>query len=742
MIKKSIPLFTALAVSITAAGVGSAPAAAQEMSHSANFWWPETLNLEPLRAHDTRSNPYGGDFDYPAAFNSVDYEALKADIAAVLTNSQDWWPADWGTYGGLMIRMAWHSAGTYRVHDGRGGADGGQQRFQPLNSWPDNVSLDKARRLLWPVKQKYGPSVSWADLMILAGNVSLESMGFETLGFAGGRTDDWEADQVYWGAETQWLANDKRYDKDGKLEKPLAAVQMGLIYVNPEGPNGNNDPVSAAADIRESFGRMAMNDEEIVALIAGGHTLGKAHGAVKPDCIGPAPAGAPIEEQGFGWKNKCGTGKGADAMTSGLEGAWTATPTAWSIMYLDNLFRFDWKQTKSPAGATQWIPTDEAAANMVPDAHIAGKRHAPIMFTTDLALKEDPEFRKIAERFLKNPKEFDLAFAKAWFKLTHRDMGPRTRYVGPEVPEEIFIWQDPVPAADYKLIDKNDAAKLKANILKSGLSVPVLVRTAWASASSYRGSDMRGGANGARVRLEPQKDWAANNPEELAQALATLTKVQQDFNKSLSGGKQVSLADVIVLGGAAAIEQAAREAGVAVEVPFAPGRTDASQEMTDVESFAVLEPSADAFRNYYSDGSYGTPTQMLVEKADLLTLSVPEMTALVGGMRALNANAGQTAYGVFTDKPGTLSNDFFVNLLDMSTVWSKSDKAEGVYEGRDRATNDLKWTATPVDLIFGSNSELRAVAEAYAANNEQFLNDFVTAWTKVMQADRFDLNQS
>ena len=742
MIKKSIPLFTALAVSITAAGVGSAPAAAQEMSHSANFWWPETLNLEPLRAHDTRSNPYGGDFDYPAAFNSVDYEALKADIAAVLTNSQDWWPADWGTYGGLMIRMAWHSAGTYRVHDGRGGADGGQQRFQPLNSWPDNVSLDKARRLLWPVKQKYGPSVSWADLMILAGNVSLESMGFETLGFAGGRTDDWEADQVYWGAETQWLANDKRYDKDGKLEKPLAAVQMGLIYVNPEGPNGNNDPVSAAADIRESFGRMAMNDEEIVALIAGGHTLGKAHGAVKPDCIGPAPAGAPIEEQGFGWKNKCGTGKGADAMTSGLEGAWTATPTAWSIMYLDNLFRFDWKQTKSPAGATQWIPTDEAAANMVPDAHIAGKRHAPIMFTTDLALKEDPEFRKIAERFLKNPKEFDLAFAKAWFKLTHRDMGPRTRYVGPEVPEEIFIWQDPVPAADYKLIDKNDAAKLKANILKSGLSVPVLVRTAWASASSYRGSDMRGGANGARVRLEPQKDWAANNPEELAQALATLTKVQQDFNKSLSGGKQVSLADVIVLGGAAAIEQAAREAGVAVEVPFAPGRTDASQEMTDVESFAVLEPSADAFRNYYSDGSYGTPTQMLVEKADLLTLSVPEMTALVGGMRALNANTGQTAYGVFTDKPGTLSNDFFVNLLDMSTVWSKSDKTEGVYEGRDRATNDLKWTATPVDLIFGSNSELRAVAEAYAANNEQFLNDFVAAWTKVMQADRFDLKQS
>ncbi|MCB1729565.1 MAG: catalase/peroxidase HPI, partial [Halieaceae bacterium] len=637
MIKKSIPLFTALAVSITAAGVGSA-AQAQEMSHSANFWWPETLNLEPLRAHDTRSNPYGGDFDYPAAFKSVDYEALKADIEAVLTNSQDWWPADWGTYGGLMIRMAWHSAGTYRVHDGRGGADGGQQRFQPLNSWPDNVSLDKARRLLWPVKQKYGPSVSWADLMILAGNVSLESMGFETLGFAGGRTDDWEADRVYWGAETEWLGNDKRYDKDGKLEKPLAAVQMGLIYVNPEGPNGNSDPVSAAADIRESFGRMAMNDEEIVALIAGGHTLGKAHGAVKPDCIGPAPAGAPIEEQGFGWKNKCGTGKGADAMTSGLEGAWTATPTAWSIMYLDNLFRFDWKQTKSPAGATQWIPTDEAAANMVPDAHIEGKRHAPIMFTTDLALKEDPEFRKIAQRFLKNPKEFDEAFAKAWFKLTHRDMGPRTRYVGPEVPEEIFIWQDPVPAADYKLIDKNDAAKLKASILKSGLSVPVLVRTAWASASSYRGSDMRGGANGARVRLEPQKDWAANNPEELAQALATLTKVQQDFNKSLSGGKQVSLADVIVLGGCAAVEKAAKDAGHDVSVPFKPGRTDASQEQTDVDSFAVLEPKADGFRNYKNNHYSASAEEMLVDKAQLMTLTVPEMTVLVGGMRVLNTN--------------------------------------------------------------------------------------------------------
>jgi catalase-peroxidase len=741
MAKISLPLLTALAVGISIGGPASAQAA-EEMNRPANFWWPETLNLAPLRAHDDRSNPYGDDFNYAEAFASVDLDALKKDIELTLKDSQDWWPADWGTYGGLMIRMAWHSAGTYRVHDGRGGADGGQQRFQPLNSWPDNVSLDKARRLLWPVKQKYGRNVSWADLMVLAGNVSLESMGFETLGFAGGRVDDWEADNVYWGAETKWLANDKRYDKDGKLEKPLAAVQMGLIYVNPEGPNGNSDPISAAADIRESFGRMAMNDEEIVALIAGGHTLGKAHGAKPADCIGPAPADAPIEQQGLGWKNKCGTGKGADAMTSGLEGAWTATPTAWSILYLDNLFRFDWKKTKSPAGATQWIPTDEAAANMVPDAHDPTKRHAPIMFTTDLALKEDPAFRKIAERFLKNPKEFDLAFAKAWFKLTHRDMGPVTRYVGNEVPQEVFIWQDPVPQADYALIDAKDAARLKANILKSGLTVPELVRTAWASASTYRGSDMRGGANGARIRLEPQKDWVANNPGELAEALKTLTGVQQDFNKSLSGGKQVSLADVIVLGGAAAVEQAARDAGYSVEVPFTPGRTDASQQMTDVQSFAVLEPTADAFRNYYSDASYDSPANMLVDKADLLTLTVPEMTALLGGMRVLNANTGQTALGVFTDKPGTLDNKFFVNLLDMSTVWSKSEKTAGIYEGRDRSSNDLKWTATPVDLVFGSNSELRAVAEAYASSNEQFVNDFVAAWDKVMNLDRFDLKKS
>ena len=742
MLKISIPLFTALAVAISTAVASASAQAAEEMNRTAQFWWPETLDLQPLRANDDRSNPYGEDFDYAKAFASVDLDALKQDIATTLKNSQDWWPADWGTYGGLMIRMAWHGAGTYRVSDGRGGADGAQQRFLPLNSWPDNVSLDKARRLLWPVKQKYGRSVSWGDLMTLAGNVSLESMGFETIGFAGGRVDDWESDTVYWGSETKWLANDKRYDKDGNLEKPLAAVQMGLIYVNPEGPNGNSDPLSAAADIREAFGRMAMNDEETVALIAGGHTLGKAHGAKPADCIGPAPADAPIEQQGLGWKNKCGTGTGADAMTSGLEGAWTSTPTAWSTLYLDNLFRFDWKKAKSPAGATQWIPTDESVANMVPDAHDPDKRHAPIMFTTDLALKEDPSYRAIAERFLKNPNEFDLAFAKAWFKLTHRDLGPRTRYVGNEIPDEVFIWQDPVPAVDYKLIDANDAAKLKASILKSGLTIPELVATAWASASTYRSSDMRGGANGARIQLLPQRDWAVNNPTELAAVLKTLTKVQEDFNKSLSSGKRVSLADVIVLGGAAAVEQAAKTAGVNVAVPFTPGRTDTSQQMTDVSAFAVLEPTADAFRNYYSDTSYGSPTNMLVEKADLLTLTVPEMTALLGGMRVLNANTGETQSGVFTANPGTLDNKFFVNLLDMSTVWVKSAKTEGLYEGRDRTSNDLKWTATPVDLVFGSNSELRAVAEAYATDNAQFITDFVAAWSKVMALDRFDLHHS
>ncbi len=741
MLKQTISSLSAVAVAVSMA-VLSTPAFTQDAPKSNQFWWPEQLNLAPLRAHDARSNPYGDDFNYAEAFNSVDIEALEKDIEETLTNSQDWWPADWGTYGGLMIRMAWHSAGTYRVHDGRGGADGGQQRFEPLNSWPDNASLDKARRLLWPVKQKYGRNVSWADLMILSGNVSLEAMGFETLGFAGGRVDDWESDVVYWGAETEMLANNKRYNKDGKMEKPLAAVQMGLIYVNPEGPGGNHDPLSAAQDMRESFGRMAMNDEEIVALVAGGHTLGKAHGAKSADCIGPEPAAAPIEEQGFGWKNKCGTGKGADAMTSGLEGAWTSTPTAWSVLYLDNLLRFEWKKTKSPAGATQWIPTDATASTLVPDAHDPKKRHAPIMFTTDMALKRDPGFREISQRFLKSPKEFDLAFARAWFKLTHRDLGPHARYVGADVPEDVFIWQDPVPAADYKLIDDRDATRLKGKILKSGVTVPELVRTAWASASTFRGSDMRGGANGARIRLAPQVDWQANDPAELAKVLKALTKVQQDFNQSLSGGKQVSLADVIVLGGAAAIEQAAKQAGHSVEVPFSPGRTDASQKMTDVNSFAVLEPTADAFRNYYSAMSYGSPTEMLVEKADLLTLTVPEMTVLVGGMRTLNANTGQTQYGVLTDKPGTLNNDFFVNLLDMSTKWTKSAKVEGTYEGRVRATGKIKWTATSVDLIFGSSSELRAVAEAYASNDgsEQFVSDFVSAWTKVMRLDRFDLN--
>jgi catalase-peroxidase len=693
------------------------------------------LNLEQLRSHDARSNPYGDNFDYAKAFNNVDLKALKADIEKALTTSQDWWPADWGHYGGLMIRMAWHSAGTYRVHDGRGGADGGQMRFEPLGSWPDNANLDKARRLLWPVKQKYGRNVSWADLMILAGNVALESMGFETLGFAGGRADDWEADLVYWGPETKMLANDKRYNKEGELEKPLAALHMGLIYVNPEGPNGNLDPVSAAADIRKSFGRMAMNDEEIVALIAGGHTLGKVHGAVKADCVGPEPAAAAIEEQGLGWMNKCGKGNAEDTMTSGLEGAWTQTPTAWSILYLDNLFRFEWEKQKSPGGGTVWVPTDKSAHTAVADAHIKGKRNPPVMLTTDLSLKEDPGFRKISERFLKNPKEFDQAFARAWFKLTHRDLGPRDRYLGSEVPKEVFVWQDPVPAAEYKPSD-SEADKLKAKILKSGLTVPELVRTAWASASTFRGSDMRGGANGARVRLAPQKDWAANDPKELAKVLKALEKIQKDF------GKKVSTADLIVLGGAAAIEKAAADAGHKIKVPFKAGRGDASQEMTDVQSIALLEPTADAFRNYYSDSAYGSPTKMLVEKADLLTLTVPEMTALVGGMRALGANTGGSKHGVFTDKPGTLNNDFFVNLLDMSTRWEKSSKADGVYNGLDRKTGKQKWTATSVDLVFGSNSELRAVAEAYASNDgkQQFVNDFVAAWTKVMTLDRFDLN--
>ena len=700
-----------------------------------SFWWPDQINLSPLRQHAAESNPLGEDFNYAEAFQSLDLDAVKADIEKVLTTSQEWWPADYGTYGPFFIRMAWHSAGTYRVSDGRGGAGGGQQRFEPLNSWPDNANLDKARRLLWPVKMKYGKKLSWADLMVLTGNVSLESMGFETFGFAGGREDDWEPEFVYWGPEKEWLA-DERYSGERKLENPLAAVQMGLIYVNPEGPNGNPDPLAAAQDIRETFGRMAMNDEETVALIAGGHTFGKAHGAHKPsDCVGPDPAASGIEDQGLGWKNRCGKGNAEDTVTSGLEGAWTATPNLWSSQYLKNLFAYEWVKTKSPAGATQWIPADGAAAGTVLDAHDPSKKHAPIMFTTDLALKADPAYRKIANLYHDDPEAFRLGFAKAWFKLTHRDLGPRARYLGKEVPQEDLIWQDPLPKDNHALVDANDVAALKTKILASGLSVPELVRTAWASAASFRGTDMRGGANGARIRLAPQKDWEVNNPRELAKVLKRLEKIQTDFNKT--DGKEVSLADVIVLGGAAAIEQAARKAGHQIEVPFAAGRADATAAQTDVMSFAPLEPKADGFRNYYTEAERRSPIEALVERANLLTLSVPEMTALVGGMRTLNANTGEAKHGVFTDQPGTLSNDFFVNLLDMSTSWSPSEKSEGLYEGRDRQTDKLKWTATPVDLAFGSSSELRAVAEFYAAadGEEQFIHDFVKAWTKVMQLD-------
>jgi catalase-peroxidase len=739
MLRQTIPLLAAFAVTMSPMATSS-PASVQGEPKSNQFWWPEQLDLGPLRDHDTASNPMGEDFKYAEAFKSLDLDGVKQDIEMLMKTSQDWWPADWGHYGPLFIRMAWHSAGTYRVADGRGGAGGGQQRFDPLNSWPDNANLDKARRLLWPIKQKYGEKLSWADLMVLTGNVALESMGFKTFGFAGGREDDWEPDLVYWGPETEFLA-DERYSGDRKLERPLAAVQMGLIYVNPEGPNGNPDPLAAAKDIRETFGRMAMNDEETVALIAGGHTFGKAHGAANPaDCVGPAPAAAGIEEQGLGWKNKCGKGNADDTITSGLEGAWSVSPTAWSMQYLNNLFAFEWVQTRSPAGAIQWIPADGAAADLVPDAHDPSKRHAPIMFTTDLSLKFDPSYREIAKRFQGNPEEFELAFAKAWFKLTHRDMGPRARYLGNEVPDEVLIWQDPVPAVDYEMIDAEDIAELKSQIFASGLTIPQLVRTAWASAASFRGTDMRGGANGARIRLAPQKDWEVNDPNELAKVLTRLENIQNDFNRKQKGGKQVSLADVIVLGGSAAIERAAKGAGYDVQVPFTPGRTDASQEQTDVNSFAVLEPTADGFRNYFGHGNARSPAEMLVDRANLLTLTVPEMTALVGGMRALDANSGQSEYGVFTDRPGTLSNDFFVNLLDMSTQWSKSSTTEGLYEGRDRGTGELKWTATPVDLVFGSNSELRAVAEAYAAQDggEMFVLDFVDAWTKVMTLDRFD----
>lgn len=708
---------------------------------SNQFWWPKQLDLSPLRAQDARSNPYGEAFDYAKAFSQLDMSELKQDMNALLTTSQDWWPADWGNYGPLFIRLAWHSAGTYRTLDGRGGGDGGQMRFDPLNSWPDNGNLDKAKRLLWPLKQKYGERISWGDLMILAGTVGLENMGFKTYGFAGGRSDDWEPDLVYWGPEVEMLASD-REQRDGKLQRPLGATHMGLIYVNPEGPKGKPDPAGSAKNIRIAFGRMAMSDEETVALIAGGHTFGKMHGAHKAGkCVGKEPGGAAIEAQGLGWKNKCGKGHSEDTVTSGLEGAWTQAPTQWTTLYLQNLLNFEWSQTRSPAGAIQWIPTDESLHKQVPDAHVKGKYNPPVMTTADLALKYDPAYKKIAERFLADPEAYRLAFAKAWYKLTHRDMGPRSRYLGDNVPSEALIWQDPVPTVDHKLISEKDVKKLKKAILATDLTVPELVRTAWASAASFRASDMRGGANGARVRLAPQKDWAVNNPQELTKVLAVLEKVQARFNDKARRGKKVSLADVIVLGGAAAIEKAAKEAGVKVSVPFTPGRTDASQAQTDVTSFALLAPKADAFRNYFDEAtSYRGPAEMLVDRAGQLTLSVPEMTVLVGGLRVLGANAEGSTHGVFTNNVGALSNDFFVNLLDMSTQWKKSSQA-GLYEGVERSSGKPRYTATTVDLIFGSNSELRAVAEVYAYDNakQKFADDFVKAWVKVMQLDRFDL---
>ncbi|MEM7310875.1 MAG: catalase/peroxidase HPI [Planctomycetota bacterium] len=703
-------------------------------------WWPNQLDLTVLHQNSMKSNPLGADFDYAAAFSKVDLAQLKKEIEEVMTTSQDWWPADWGNYGPFFIRMAWHSAGTYRVGDGRGGASDGTQRFAPLNSWPDNGNLDKARRLLWPVKQKYGQSVSWADLMVLAGNVAIETMGLPTFGFAGGREDVWEPQiDIYWGPEGEWLA-DERYSGDRELAKPLAAVQMGLIYVNPEGPNGKPDPLAAAHDIRETFGRMAMNDEETVALIAGGHTFGKAHGAASPEGhVGPAPEGASLEEQGFGWTSSYGSGKGGDTITSGLEGAWTSVPTSWSHGFLSNLYKHDWELTKSPAGAWQWVPKDGVAN--VPDAHDDSKTHLPIMLTTDLALRMDPAYGAISKRFHDDPAAFAEAFARAWYKLTHRDMGPVSRLLGPDVAEP-QIWQDPVPAVDHELIDANDIAALKSRILESGLSASQLVSAAWASASTFRDSDKRGGANGARVRLAPQKDWSANDPAALGQVLARLGRIQAGFNESQAGGKKVSLADVIVLGGCAAVEAAAKEAGHDVQVPFAPGRTDATADHTDAASFDVLEPAADGFRNYASSGLYRRVEEALIDKANLLTLSAPEMTALVGGMRALNANSGGSQHGVLTARPGTLSNDFFVNLLDMSTAWQKSADDPSVYEGRDRATGEAKWTATGVDLLFGSNSQLRAIAEVYGSDDghQRFVEDFVAAWNKVMNLDRFDLD--
>ena len=744
MRRKLLSIVSAAAVAATplmmsgAASAEDMAAAHGSKARSNQFWWPDMLDLTALRDHDPASNPYGEDFDYAEAFAKLDHEALEADLKALMKDSKDWWPADWGHYGPLFVRLSWHAAGTYRVADGRGGAGGGQQRFDPLNSWPDNANLDKARRLLWPLKQKYGRSVSWADLIVLAGTIAMEDMGFKTFGFAYGREDDWEPDLVYWGPEGDMLGSD-RFHSGGKLENPLAATTMGLIYVNPEGPNGSGDPLAAAERIRTSFGQMAMNDEQTVALIAGGHTFGKVHGAHAPKgCVGAEPAGADIEEQGLGWISKCGKGNAEDTVTSGLEGAWTAAPTRWTMMYLQNLFNFEWEQTRSPAGAIQWIPAGGQAANTVADAHVEGLRHAPIMLTTDLSLKEDPRYREISKRFLDNPEAFELAFAKAWFKLTHRDMGPTARYLGGDVPEEALLWQDPVPAVDYQTVNDGDIAKLKARILDSDLTVPQLVRTAWASAASFRGSDMRGGANGARLRLAPQKDWPVNDPREVAKVLGKLEQIQQAFNQD--SARKISLADLIVLAGSTALEKAAKDAGYDVDVPFTPGRTDATAEQTDVEAFAVLEPTADGFRNYYSDASYLPPTEALVDRADLLTLTVPEMTVLVGGLRALDANTGGARHGVFTARPGQLTNDFFVNLLDMSTKWTKA-KQDGIYEGHDRASGKLKWTATPVDLIFGSNAELRAVAEVYAQadGDEKFVNDFVDAWTKVMMLDRFDI---
>ena len=732
---------TALAAALVALPV--IDAVARSTPKSTQAWWPASLDLTPLRQNERSTNPLGADFDYAAEFARLDLEALKADINETLTTSQPWWPADYGNYGPFFVRMAWHSAGTYRTSDGRGGADGGQQRFEPLNSWPDNGNLDKARRLLWPIKQQYGNQISWADLMVLAGNVAMENMGFKTFGFAGGRTDDWEPEWVYWGPEAKMLA-DERYAEGRQLRNGLAAVQMGLIYVNPEGPNGNPNPVLAAHDIRETFGRMAMNDEETVALIAGGHSFGKAHGAHKPnDCVGPEPTDETIVEQGFGWKNTCGKGNAEDTVTSGLEGAWTATPTQWSMMYLANLFAYEWEQTRSPAGALQWQPRDGAAAGTVPDAHLERVSHAPVMFTTDLSLKFDPSYREISERFLQNPEEFELAFAKAWFKLTHRDMGPRIRYLGDNVPAGTLAWQDPLPERDYKLISDRDIRKLEAAIEDSGLTNTQLVSTAWASASTYRGTDMRGGANGARIRLAPQNQWAINNPDALSEVIAVLEEVQDGFNSGLPRGKQVSLADVIVLAGNVGVEQAAKEFGVEVSIPFTPGRVDAIEGSLDDASWSVMEPRHDGFRNYMADLGFMTPSQALIDKADMLNLTVSEMTVLLGGMRAMNANADDSDRGVLTDRPGVLSNDFFVNLLDMNTAWGPSSEAY-VFEGRDRQTDELKWTATEFDLVFGSNSELRSVVEFYAfdESRQRFIKDFASAWTKVMDADRFDIEDS